>query len=78
METVLRKRILIFLAVLTDGFGAIGSGGPKPCGDNVKKMSSSHFLNTVSIWIWAPRPPIAPNPSVNKAKKMSTHFLSLG
>ena len=23
------------------------------------------------------RPPIAPNPSVNKAKKMSTHFLSL-
>ena len=27
---------------------------------------------------FGPQTPIAPNPSVNKAKKMSTHFLGLG
>ena len=39
---------------------------------------STLFLNTVSIWTMGPQTPIAPNPSVNKAKKMSTHCLSLG
>ena len=35
---------------------------------------STYFLNFVSVWMT----PIAPNPSVNKAKKMSAYFLSLG
>ena len=58
--------------------GQLGSGGPNPCGDSVKKMST-HFLNLINrmdleqLGSGGPK-----NPSVNKVKKMSTHFLSLG
>ena len=30
----------------------LGSGGPNPCGDSVKKMST-HFLSLVNGWIWS-------------------------
>ena len=56
----------MFLALLTDGFGAIGvwgpqsmrdleqlgSGGPNPCGDSVKK-TNTHFLSRINGWIWS-------------------------
>ena len=30
----------------------LGSGGPNPCGDSVKKMST-HCLSLVNGWIWS-------------------------
>ena len=29
----------------------LGSGGPNPCGDSVKK--STHFLSLINGWIWS-------------------------
>ena len=30
----------------------LGSGGPSPCGDSVKKMSI-HLLSLINGWIWS-------------------------
>ena len=49
------------------------SGGPNPCGDSVKKMST-HFFSLINGWIWSNWG----HPCGDSVKKMSTHFLSLG
>ena len=55
----------------------VGSGGPNPCGDSVKKMST-HFLSLINGWIWGNWGLGGPNPCGDSVKIMSTHFLSLG
>ena len=30
----------------------LGSGGPNPCGDSVKK-TNTHFLSRINGWIWS-------------------------
>ena len=55
----------------------LGSGGPNPCGDSVKK-TSTHFLNRLCGWIRTRGDGTGSNPLEKGAKKMSIHFLSLG
>ena len=55
----------------------MGSGGPNPCGDSVKKMSA-HFLSLINGWIWDNWGLGAQIHIKDSIKKMSTHFLSLG
>ena len=55
----------------------LASGGPNPCGDSVKKMST-HFLSLINGWIWSNWGLGAQIHVETVLKKMSTHFLSLG
>ena len=55
----------------------LGSGGPNPCGDSVKK-TNTHFLSRINGWIWSNWGLGAQIHVEDSVKKMSTHFLSLG